>query len=381
MDPYKILDIRRDATPDEIRQAFLRMAKKHHPDSGGDAWAFQLVRQAYEKLAGPTPTDGEIPPPPPFSRQQIDAESAPSRRSHRHYDPFHETSSHRYWITFLGIAAIIVAVILIVRSRNSPRTDPPSIDVTSLPPDDRMSPAAPPVKATEAGGDATPDRSADAEPSVEVPSSEGDSAAAPKSPSKAGKNQERATLDIVFTPRTGKRDQAAGSADDDARKSQADRETARFWSIVRAARQRASQVHPKNIRERTKLMSELVTSFQQDVDGLIFALDCVVEDVVADSREGIFDVTFSTSASIPEGHRDAVTMIYGTPGMNRVLLRLSPPQVAEVKKGTTFRLSGRLRVNRPFVAGSSAEDAFRVAFLPLVEEVVMGMEGLRVDLR
>lgn len=52
MDPYKILGIERGATLAEIKKAYRAMAKKHHPDRGGDAWAFQLVQDAYQSLTG-----------------------------------------------------------------------------------------------------------------------------------------------------------------------------------------------------------------------------------------------------------------------------------------------------------------------------------------
>jgi formylglycine-generating enzyme required for sulfatase activity len=52
MDPYKILGIDRDATPEQIKRAYREKATKHHPDSGGDAWAFQQVLEAYEILTG-----------------------------------------------------------------------------------------------------------------------------------------------------------------------------------------------------------------------------------------------------------------------------------------------------------------------------------------
>ena len=53
MDPYKVLNIDRDATPDQIRKAYRSAAKKHHPDMGGEAWIFQQVQEAYESLTNP----------------------------------------------------------------------------------------------------------------------------------------------------------------------------------------------------------------------------------------------------------------------------------------------------------------------------------------
>ena len=55
MNPYKILKISEDATPDEIRKAYRKAATKHHPDQGGDVRVFQQVQQAYESLINPKP--------------------------------------------------------------------------------------------------------------------------------------------------------------------------------------------------------------------------------------------------------------------------------------------------------------------------------------
>lgn len=51
MDARKILGVGNDATPQEIRKAYRKKAKKHHPDQGGDSWAFQQVQDAFEELS------------------------------------------------------------------------------------------------------------------------------------------------------------------------------------------------------------------------------------------------------------------------------------------------------------------------------------------
>ncbi len=51
MDARKILGVSKDATPQEIRKAYREKAKKHHPDQGGDSWAFQQVQDAFEELS------------------------------------------------------------------------------------------------------------------------------------------------------------------------------------------------------------------------------------------------------------------------------------------------------------------------------------------
>jgi DnaJ domain len=62
MDPRTVLGVGPDASLDEIRDAYHAKSKKHHPDMGGDEWAFRMVTRAYEVLkttadtpAGPRP--------------------------------------------------------------------------------------------------------------------------------------------------------------------------------------------------------------------------------------------------------------------------------------------------------------------------------------
>jgi curved DNA-binding protein len=53
MDHYQTLGVGRNATADEIKQAYRRMAARHHPDRGGDTSAFQNIEQAYRVLSDP----------------------------------------------------------------------------------------------------------------------------------------------------------------------------------------------------------------------------------------------------------------------------------------------------------------------------------------
>ena len=50
VDYYKILDIDIEATSSEIRNNYLKLAKKNHPDQGGNSEMFQLICKAYECL-------------------------------------------------------------------------------------------------------------------------------------------------------------------------------------------------------------------------------------------------------------------------------------------------------------------------------------------
>jgi hypothetical protein len=51
-DPYTILGLGRNPTPEQVRDAYRTKSKKHHPDHGGDEWAFRIVVRAYELLGG-----------------------------------------------------------------------------------------------------------------------------------------------------------------------------------------------------------------------------------------------------------------------------------------------------------------------------------------
>ena len=50
LDPRTILGVSPAASLDEIHEAYRSKSKKHHPDLGGDEWAFRMVTRAYEVL-------------------------------------------------------------------------------------------------------------------------------------------------------------------------------------------------------------------------------------------------------------------------------------------------------------------------------------------
>ena len=50
MDPYSILGIRKGASANEIKKAYRRLARMHHPDKGGNEEMFKKIQNAYDIL-------------------------------------------------------------------------------------------------------------------------------------------------------------------------------------------------------------------------------------------------------------------------------------------------------------------------------------------
>lgn len=53
-DHYQTLSVARNASQDEIKSAFRRLAKQHHPDIGGDPNKFKAINEAYGVLGDAT---------------------------------------------------------------------------------------------------------------------------------------------------------------------------------------------------------------------------------------------------------------------------------------------------------------------------------------
>lgn len=51
LDPYLVLGLDRGCSAKELRDAYHKKSLKHHPDHGGDDWAFKIVVRAYEDLS------------------------------------------------------------------------------------------------------------------------------------------------------------------------------------------------------------------------------------------------------------------------------------------------------------------------------------------
>ena len=52
-DYYKTLNINRNSSQDDIKKAFRKLSKQHHPDKGGDETVFKELSEAYDTLSNP----------------------------------------------------------------------------------------------------------------------------------------------------------------------------------------------------------------------------------------------------------------------------------------------------------------------------------------
>ena len=50
---YDVLGVSKDASPEDIKKAYRKLALKHHPDRGGDPEQFKKLQEAYEVLSDP----------------------------------------------------------------------------------------------------------------------------------------------------------------------------------------------------------------------------------------------------------------------------------------------------------------------------------------
>ena len=53
MNHYETLGVAENASPEELKSAFRKLAKQHHPDMGGDQTKFQQINEAYSTLSDP----------------------------------------------------------------------------------------------------------------------------------------------------------------------------------------------------------------------------------------------------------------------------------------------------------------------------------------
>ena len=53
MNPYEVLGVDKNSSPEEIKKAYRKLSKEHHPDKGGDENKFKDIAAAYDILGNP----------------------------------------------------------------------------------------------------------------------------------------------------------------------------------------------------------------------------------------------------------------------------------------------------------------------------------------
>jgi len=84
-DAYRILGLTRGASTDEVKRAYRRLAKIHHPDAAGEKNLprFLAIQAAYEQLTDGL--DGARPRRPSAPRRPWDADPVRADATHRAY--------------------------------------------------------------------------------------------------------------------------------------------------------------------------------------------------------------------------------------------------------------------------------------------------------
>ena len=106
MNCYEILGVNKDASQSDIKKAYRKLVKQHHPDTGGSEERFKEISVAYETLSDPQ------------KRQEYDLKS--SFNGGGRFDQFynqlhrpllklliiHKALLHQYLILKLGIVHV-----------------------------------------------------------------------------------------------------------------------------------------------------------------------------------------------------------------------------------------------------------------------------------
>jgi DnaJ-class molecular chaperone len=90
---HRVLGVSPDATPEEIRSAYIKLSKKHHPDVGGNEEKFKEINSAYNSIKN-SQTGGES------YNGQVGPEFENMIRAFRHFSDLHMNRGYR---THLGL--------------------------------------------------------------------------------------------------------------------------------------------------------------------------------------------------------------------------------------------------------------------------------------
>ena len=110
-DHYAALGVARNATQDEIKRAFRKLASQHHPDKGGDTHKFQEIQAAYDTLGDAAKRQRYDTPAPQFQNfgggPQFNMNDIFSQMFGGGFGPQHPRRNHMrmsLWITLKDVA-------------------------------------------------------------------------------------------------------------------------------------------------------------------------------------------------------------------------------------------------------------------------------------
>jgi len=132
---YEVLDVSRTASPDEVRAAYRRAARAHHPDAHGDAAADRMaaVNAAWHVLGNAQRraeydrtlrVPGTQAPPPQPTRP-----SSPPPREPK-YNPLarYQNPPRFPWRPMLVIGVVAAVLVLVVSAIGTDPAEPPPVD-------------------------------------------------------------------------------------------------------------------------------------------------------------------------------------------------------------------------------------------------------------
>eukprot|EP01060_Flectonema_neradi_P009378 TRINITY_DN16686_c0_g1_i1.p1 TRINITY_DN16686_c0_g1~~TRINITY_DN16686_c0_g1_i1.p1 ORF type:complete len:533 (+),score=91.80 TRINITY_DN16686_c0_g1_i1:87-1685(+) len=118
-DPWSILGIDRGSDEDEIKKAFKRLARLHHPDKNGDAVRFKEVHEAYQTLLerGPEEVLQKTPSSSPMS--------AHHHRRRNHGGGHGSVSLKMRRLAVVGMVLFVVQMVSVLSTNTTTRDDLP----------------------------------------------------------------------------------------------------------------------------------------------------------------------------------------------------------------------------------------------------------------
>ena len=94
-DHYTTLGVNKQATPDEIKKAYRKLASQHHPDKGGDKEKFQEIQSAYAILSDDQKRAEYDNPQPQFNGGQFNGGFGGFEDIFRNFGGFGDIFGHR----------------------------------------------------------------------------------------------------------------------------------------------------------------------------------------------------------------------------------------------------------------------------------------------